>query len=47
LAAIFDGLMMFLLQMRVEGISSLLLLLQHHKMITGKGAHIRDLEGFV
>jgi hypothetical protein len=46
-AAIFAGLMGFLLQMSIECISSLVPLLQPHKIIPGQGTHIRDLEGFV
>jgi hypothetical protein len=46
-SAIFDGLLVFLLKMSVKGISSLVLLWQHHEVIACEGAHRRDLEGFV
>jgi hypothetical protein len=47
LATIFDGLMMLVLKLSVKCISSLLALFQHHKIVTGKGPHIRNLEGLV
>jgi hypothetical protein len=45
--ALLEGLMVVLVQLSVEVIESFWTLLQHHKIITGKGAHIRDLQGLI